>query len=253
MTGAPYTTVTRYRISVRNRFEALCHDGETVTETYDHFIKANEAAAMQYIPKKKSSKKTHITSDHRVVQARSNVEIAFSTFQKSTTTENQEILQDKKAKLQDAYDEATEEELSKLIQKVETADERARHGESWRLINQLTGRKTAKKGILKGRNKDERIRKWYTHFKELLGKESDVDDDVYKIHTIVGELNILEEPFTRDEYTAVKKKLVEGKSSGPDGIAPEILKRCDFDDIILSYGISFCRMGKNPNSGLSAT
>ena len=35
-----------------------------------------------------------------------------------------------------------------MIDRVENAS--ARHGESWRLINEITGRKAAKTGILKG-------------------------------------------------------------------------------------------------------
>ncbi len=35
------------------------------------------------------------------------------------------------------------------------------------------------------------------------------------------------------EYVKAKKALTEGKASGEDGITPEILKRCNMDDIIL--------------------
>ena len=34
-----------------------------------------------------------------------------------------------------------------MIGQVETADEESRHKESWRLINEITGARTAKKGI----------------------------------------------------------------------------------------------------------
>lgn len=37
-----------------------------------------------------------------------------------------------------------EENLEKTIRSVEVADQNAQHGESWRLINQLTGRKNIK-------------------------------------------------------------------------------------------------------------
>ena len=41
--------------------------------------------------------------------------------------------------------------------------------------------------------------------------------------------------FDHDEYIAAKKVITEGKSSGEDDIPPEVLKRCDLDDIILDF------------------
>ena len=44
-------------------------------------------------------------------------------------------------------------------------------------------------------------------------------------------LGISDSPVTAEEYRKAKKSLVEGKASGPDGIPPEVLKRCDLDEI----------------------
>ena len=41
--------------------------------------------------------------------------------------------------------------------------------------------------------------------------------------------------FTKDEYLAVKNKLIDEKSVGPDCIAPEAIKYCNFDEIILEH------------------
>ena len=46
-----------------------------------------------------------------------------------------------KAKLQEAYDEISEEELDVMIQQVEKADEHNRRGNSWKLINRIPERK----------------------------------------------------------------------------------------------------------------
>ncbi|KAJ8372888.1 hypothetical protein AAFF_G00275920 [Aldrovandia affinis] len=37
----------------------------------------------------------------------------------------------------------------------------------------------------------------------------------------------------QQEFATVKSTLKQGKSAGPDGIPPEVLKNCDLDDIIL--------------------
>ena len=85
-------------------------------------------------------------------------------------------------------------------------------------------------------SKEERLDKWYSHFKDLLGKEPTVEGQLDEIvHPILSSLGISDTPFTREEYVVVKKSLVEGKQSGPDEIPPEVWKRCDLDDILLGY------------------
>ena len=41
-----------YTVSEQNRYEQLCEEGQSITETYDHFIKANEEASSQLLPRK---------------------------------------------------------------------------------------------------------------------------------------------------------------------------------------------------------
>ena len=41
--------------------------------------------------------------------------------------------------------------------------------------------------------------------------------------------------FDTEEYYKAKAAIKEGKSSGEDGIPPEVLKRCDVDEIILDF------------------
>ena len=91
-------------------------------------------------------------NDPAVALARNSVSDAFRQYQYDTTKENQQKLQTEKNHLQAEYDEAFEKELNQMIAKVESADIRSQHGESWRLINEISGRKTAKKGILKGKS-----------------------------------------------------------------------------------------------------
>ena len=135
-----------------------------------------------------------------------------------------------------------------MIGKVESASAKAKHGESWRLINEITGRKAAQKGILKGTSKEDRLKKWHNHFYNLLGKEPVVEDSsVTDIPTVFPELDICDGPFTIDEYQLAKRSLTEGKSSGPDGIPPEVLKRCDIDNIILSFANDLIENGEKPD------
>ena len=94
-----------------------------------------------------------MSKDTRVLEARQEVQKAFDCYQVESTKENQIELQTKKCALQKTYDIIESEELKKEIKKVEEANVHYRHAESWKLVNQFTGRKTVKKGIIKGGSK----------------------------------------------------------------------------------------------------
>ena len=117
--------------------------------------------------------------------------------------------------------------MDKKIKEVEEANSKSKHKESWNLINSITGRKTAKIAIIKAKYKEERIKKWHDHFKNLLGKEATVEGEIdCDIEPVLRNMGIIDSPFTVEEYQLVKKTIVEGKSSGPDLIPPEVWKRC---------------------------
>ena len=61
------------------------------------------------------------------------------------------------------------------------------------------------------------------------------------------EFNIRIDAFDQDEYNAAKKNITEGKSPGEDEIPPEVLKRCDLDDIILNFCNDALINGRKPD------
>ena len=194
-------------------------ENESTTDAYEHFIQANKEVAKEIIPQRKRAKRKRASEDARVQKARRDVQHMFSKYRNDQSTTNQENLQKSKIKLQEAYDAITEEELSEMIQKVEVANGSSNHGQSWSLINMIAGRKTARKGILKGNSKDDRLKKWHQYFSELLGSEPTLEGDPSEdIPTVLQNLNIESGSFSKDEYTKVKEKLSLGKAAGPDGI-----------------------------------
>ena len=60
-------------------------------------------------------------------------------------------------------------ELNEKVTQIEQSSKTNKQEKSGKLINEITGRKTTKRTILKGRNKEERAKNWYGYFKELLG------------------------------------------------------------------------------------
>ena len=103
------------------------------------------------------------------------------------------------------------------------------------MINDITGRKASAQGQLKRKTQKDRVTNWYNHFKNLLGSPTDISDEDEEITPILEGFNIKVGPFSLEEYEKAKKSLVEGKSCGEDNIPPEVLKRCDLDDIALDF------------------
>ena len=54
-----------------------------------------------------------------------------------------------------------------------------KYAKCWKLINDMTGRKSAKKGIIKGYKNEERINKLFNHFRNLLGGANIDETDTF--------------------------------------------------------------------------
>lgn len=243
-----------YTVKVQNRYAELCTEAENdATSTYQNLIKANDEAAKAYIPIKKRTKRKNTATDPRIVSSRQKVNDAFAQYELDPSMDKQAALQHEKEALKSNYDKAREEELESMIKQVENADAIAQHAQSWKLINEISGRKSAKKGVIKGNSKEDRINSWYQHFSQLLGSEPNVSDinpneDIPPIYENLN-LNIESGPFTMKEYQEVKTKLRTGKMPGGDDIPPEVLKYCDLDEIVLKYANMLLIDGEKQNNG----
>ena len=98
------------------------------------------------------------------------------------------------------------------------------------MINEITGRKRSKEGLVKGKTPRERVDAWFSHYHSLLGTAPVVDDPDEVIPTVFSNLDISEEPFTPAEYAKVKAGLKRGQSGGPDEIPPDVFINCDVDN-----------------------
>ena len=221
-------------MEVRNRFSALRKEDDDATATYDKFVQANTEVTETMIPQKKRTKVNSTSKHPQISAAREKVQNSFEHYQRNPNRYREKVWKESKQKLQKAYKDIEEEELDEMIRQVEEADDKSKHGESWKLINKITGRKVGKQGIVKGKSKEERLQKWFTHFQSLLGKDPvRTDTEEAEIEPVLQGLLIEDGDFTLGELKKVKKSLKDGKQAGPDNIPPEVLKCCDFDDIIL--------------------
>ena len=99
---------------------------------------------------------------------------------------------------------------------------------------------------MKGETQKNRVTNWYNYFKNLRNPP-DISDEDEEIAPILEGLDIKVGPFSLEEYEKVKKSLVEGKSCGEDNIPPEVLKRCNLDDIVLDFCNDALLKGKKPS------
>ena len=145
---------------------------------------SQEKAARKIIPSKKRARKANISSDPRVV-------IDLNTRLQKRSQE-------------EIHNLAEGEMLTSQIKKVENANIICKHGLSWRLINEINGRKIYVRGQLKGETNKDRVRNWYDHCKNLLGSPPDIERGARH----QSWLNLLK----REEYQEAKALFVGGKS-----------------------------------------
>ena len=133
-----------YTVSVKNRYEQLCHEISTeesdISHMYSRLVKANDETARTLLPHKTKLKRENTAKDPEV-------NAAFDIYQLGPNVDTELNLQQKKRNLKEAYDQALENELNDMVIRVENADRRAQHSEAWRLINHIARRKPTKKNI----------------------------------------------------------------------------------------------------------
>ncbi|KAJ8372628.1 hypothetical protein AAFF_G00280930 [Aldrovandia affinis] len=222
----------RYTEEVRSRFQLLDEGLEPSSENR-RFVVANKEATRLCVPVLDKTR-TSLQSRHPdVVVACGRVEEARLGYVSDPTVERRGILNEAKQLLFSTYDKIKGEELMERVQRVQAAQGERQYGEAWRVINEMTGRKRTKEGQVEGHSPEERVVTWFNHFRRLLGTTAEGDEE--EIPSFLQNLNIDDGPFTTSEFARVKTTLREGKSAGPDGIPPEVLKNCGLDNIILQF------------------
>ena len=118
-----------------------------------------------------------------------------------------------------------------------------RYLESLSLINEISGRKSSQTSQLNGNSDEDRVNQWYIHFRNLLGNSTEATDKNEKILPVFEKLPINDDVFTPAvvycsmlcvfTHSKATMSIKCGKSSGEDGIMPEVLKYVQINDICL--------------------
>ena len=241
----------KYTLRVKHRFSALRNENDDATAIDDKFIQANTEVSEELIEKKKKVKGNSTSKHPRIVAAREEVQESFANYQRNPNRRREKLWKDSKQRFQETYKEIEEEELEEMIKKVEEADEKSKHGESWKLINKITGRKEGKQGIVKGKSKEERIQKWFSHFQNLLGKDPvRTETEEVEIEPVLQGLNIEDGNFTMEELEKAKKSLKDGKQAGPNNIPRRSSRTVILMTSSSTWPTIFSTTWTNPSNGL---
>ena len=185
----------QFTIDVKNRLSALSEETDNVTTVYDSLVTSITESAEKNIPKKVKRKTIPRSKRPEVETVRDKVHQAVTAYHLNPSLENQEKINAEKNKLYEVYRQIEEEELQ---EKVSSIEESARVRDSqgcWKIINEITGRKVSKKGIIKGKTQKERLNKWFSHFHNLLGSETGDAQVSNDIPAVITEVNIYDGPF----------------------------------------------------------
>ena len=200
---------------------------------YIKVMEAHVAATAGCVPVVQKTRGPARSKHPDVISARQKVEEAHRVFDQDPSAEQRETLKEAKQRLFAEYDKIKGEELMQKVHRVEAAHGEYQYSESWKVINEMCGRKRPKEGQVAGNSPEERVNTWFTHFRNLLGTHQTVEGAEMDVPAVLGDLNIDDGPFTSREFAEAKASLRQGKSAGPDGIPPEVIKHCNLDDFIL--------------------
>ena len=64
-----------------------------------------------------------------------------------------------------------------MLNKIEPEDCKLTHSRSCKNINEISERKTSKIGILNEKSKEDRVKRWHSHFKQLLYQKPKVENE----------------------------------------------------------------------------
>ena len=196
---------------------------------YEKFVKANRQALEECLPKKTNARKSLRSSKAQMVSVYQEAQAAQSLYENTNTEVDKEAWSQALRNLYKVYDQVSEVELETQIRIIEASHGAQKYGEAWKIVDEITGRKSAKEGQVEGSSPEERLITWFTHFKKLLGNPPEVEDVDEEIPNILEDLDINDGLFTIEELKKVKSSLKIGKkAAGPDAIPSEVFKLCDF-------------------------
>lgn len=225
----------KFAVDVKNRFDALSNPSDDIETKYNNLIKSNEEVALTTLPKRLKKKETPLRAKDQVKNARANLLKAQRVLEQKHTKHAQKNTTKAQNALDEAYATLDVEYIQGKIDSVARLHTAKQHAASWRVINDLAGRKEKPSIRIKGGSPSKRKSNWLSHFKSLLGNPPKLSNTPLPKIQIAEKLNIETGPFTLDELNTVIKSLSNNKSPGLDNIPTIIWKDSIFHHNLLEF------------------
>ena len=130
------------------------------------------------------------STDNTVSRAREETRILNREYEDNSNENNQHNNTETRNKLYTEYTNIAVYTLEEKIKQIEKADLNRKYLLRWELINEITGRKTTQKGMIKVKNQKKHLQTWYKHFQDLLGKPPIIEDENKTIIQVIQPLEI---------------------------------------------------------------
>ena len=224
-----------YTVEVKNRFDLLSHPDDSIEKRYENLIDANEHVCLTQLPKKPKVKNFQLFENDLVINARQHLKEIKAKHLSRPTRRTTRLLTDAQKSLDEAYINAQTLYIQGKIESIENLHISNQHSAAWKVINDLSGRKSHPSIQLKGGSPEKRKENWFVHFQSLLGSPPVLNDVPLPLNKIFDELDIPTSRFTKKELETCIKLFSINKSSGLDNIPTILWKDPDFLDILLEF------------------
>ena len=207
----------KYVLELRHRFETLQEKTEkgTPNDEYENFVNAHLEAAAKCIPTKPRTKYRVPWETLVAREKRADVKTASKCYRKDPTNTNARKLKKTQNELAIIYLKEQTECIQNQIDKIRDSVEDRQSRIAWKMINEVSRRKSTTEAKLKTTNRQERIKLWKQHFENLLGNSPKVTHE--PITRIVSkQLGIKLGPFTQEELDSVLRKIKNRTYGRPD-------------------------------------
>ena len=222
-------------ISTRNRFEALQQneDSNTLDKTYNNFVLACKTTAGAILPKKMKLTSHKPWENEEIQNSRKILQQAGKKRDSQPSQQNKQNFSKALKSLKKTYLSEQTKYLQQKIDEIENSVANQKSSNAWKVINEISGRRSTNSAKLKASNQEERVKLWKKHFQDLLGKPPQTDEQTEIVNIAANELKIRKGPFQMDELSIAINSIKSGKACGLDGIPAEVWKLKDFQHILL--------------------
>ena len=232
----------KYTVSAHNKFQLHTNNQplelDNLEQTYANLIQVDEEVALEKLPKKKLANKHQPKKSINVVEAREKLKNISLEYHKHPTQNKRIILIVAKRSLDDVYLNAEIDFINGKITDISNQHISKKHHAAWKTIKELSGKNNKPVIRIKGGSIKNSMSNWSNHFKNLLGKEPKLPDNITLPKVKISDvLNINTNVFTISELKVVLKRLKSSKAFGPDNIPAIIWK--DYDLLLKLCNFAF--------------